>query len=100
MAPPLHRRRECAEVEARAKAAAEAATSALRGVRAASARLRGKEDEVLLQLTLTCTEAPCVNAQPLQLCVQPFFYLLSTQSLSLRQNIPCRAKHDAHRTPA
>ncbi|BDA43844.1 Alpha-glucan water dikinase, chloroplastic at C-terminar half [Coccomyxa sp. Obi] len=40
--------RECAEVESRAKAAAEAATSALRGVRAACARLRGKEDEVTL----------------------------------------------------
>ena len=60
----LHGCRECAEVEVRAKAAAEAAASALRGVRAASARLRGKEDEVLCSLTLVWM-TPCVTVRAL-----------------------------------
>ncbi len=38
--------REAGEAEARARAAADAATAAVRGARAASARLRGKDDEV------------------------------------------------------
>lgn len=63
-------------MEARAKAAAEAAASALRGVRAASARLRGKEDEVFLRMTLylpgsTLCQGPTASASGLPIIECP-----------------------------